>query len=117
MEEILVKLDAFLQWNFPPKVQGMVNVVLVLFGFAFVVGLIARLLIPGRWGHGAFAVLLIGLTGSCLGLLFITTWRKLEDFNPISPAGLIVSILSAVVALLLFHMTMILFPPRDHQDE
>ncbi len=117
MEEILTKVDSFLQWNFSTKTQETINVILIWLGFSIIVGLIARILVPGRVNRGPFATLIIGLTGSCLGPLLATTLREVENFNPIGPAGFIISILTAVVALYLFHFTMILFPPKDPEEK
>ncbi|MGI5831846.1 MAG: hypothetical protein ACOX6D_04850 [Thermoguttaceae bacterium] len=103
MEVFLSKLDVLLQLNFPPKMQNVVNVILLWVGFAYIVGLLTRLLVwGGEWRRGPFTVFLVGLTGSCTGFLALTTWRELDDFNPFSPAGLIVSVVASVVALFIY---------------
>lgn len=108
-------LERLLHWNLPPTAQGLVNVVLIWFGFALVTGLIARMIVPGRRGRGPWATLLVGLTGSCLGPLVTTTLLHLDDFNPIGFFGLLVSVAAAVVALLLFHLILLIFPPKTDQ--
>lgn len=109
-------LDQLLQWNLPPTGQSLVNVILIWLGFALVVGLIARTIVPGKKGRGAWATLLIGLTGSCLGPLLTTTFLKIEDFNPIGLFGFLVSVASAVIALLLFHLLLLIFPPKPKEE-
>ncbi|MBR2694343.1 MAG: hypothetical protein IKE69_09015 [Thermoguttaceae bacterium] len=103
MEAFLAKLDALLQYNLPTKIQELTNVVLIWIGFAFVVAMITRLLVwGGQWRRGAFTVFLVGLTGCCTGILGVTTWRKIENFNPFSPAGLVVSVVASVAALFIY---------------
>lgn len=116
MAEILAKLDTLLQWNFPEQIQGTVNVALIWCGFAFIVGLITRVLVPiGQWRRGAFTVFLVGLTGSCVGFLALSTLRKLDNFNPFSPAGLVISVVTAIAALFLYRMSMFFFT-RKRKD-
>ena len=110
MEAFLARLDAFLQWQFPENVQQWVNLVLLWFGFSFAVGLVARLVVPGKIARGGYSVILTGLTGSCVGLLVVSTWRNLKDFNPICPAGFVVGVVSSILILMLFHTTRFLFP-------
>lgn len=110
MEAFLAKLDALLQYNLPDRIQDLTNVVLLWTGFAYVVGMITRLLVwGGQWRRGPFTVFLVGLTGCCVGILGITTWRKLEGFNPISPAGLAVSVVAAIVAVFVYQFCAFFF--------
>lgn len=110
MEEILSKLDALLQLGFPANVQGTLNTSLLWIGFAYLIGLITSVLIPfGRWRQSPFSVLLVGLTGSCVGFLTISLWRNLDDFNPFSPAGFSISLVTSILALFLYRLTTLIF--------
>lgn len=109
-------LSQLLEWNLPENGQALLNVILIWLGFALLVGLAARAVVPGKRGRGAWATLLIGLTGSCLGPLLTTAFLKIDNFNPIGLFGFLVSVASAVVALLLFHLLMFLFPPKPKEE-
>ncbi len=68
--------------------------------FGLVVGLIARLLMPGRQRMGLLATMLLGMLGSFAGgfLTALITDRRVLDFNT---AGILGSIIGALVVLLL----------------
>jgi len=69
--------------------------------FGLVVGVIARFLIPGRDPMGWIATMVLGIIGSFVGG-FLAYLLKLGT-DPYSPAGWIMSILGAIVALLLYY--------------
>ena len=66
--------------------------------FGLVVGLLARLLVPGRDPMGWLATLLLGVVGSVVGGLIAYALRL--GTEPYAPAGWLLSIIGAVVALL-----------------
>jgi uncharacterized membrane protein YeaQ/YmgE (transglycosylase-associated protein family) len=81
-----------------------INEVLLWIGFGTVVGLLARLLMPGKDPAGAVATLAIGIGGvifGCGGLALILE----EKIRPVSPAGLFVATAGAF-AILGFHRLM-----------
>lgn len=112
-------LEKLLSWELPPTGQSFLNVVLIWIGFALLIGLTARTLIPGKRGRSAWMTFIIGLTGACLGPLLVTTFFPidLETFNPIGLFGFLVSVISAAVALILFHLTMLIFPPKPPKEK
>ena len=65
-----------------------------------VAGFIARALVPGRDSMGWVGTLLLGLAGSVVGGLLGNLFTSGDD--GFSPAGLIGSIIGAIVALLLW---------------
>lgn len=65
----------------------------------FVVGLLAKLLTPGRDPGGFFFTLLLGIAG---GLIAAILGRAVGWYQPGEPAGFIASILGAVVLLLIY---------------
>jgi uncharacterized membrane protein YeaQ/YmgE (transglycosylase-associated protein family) len=65
-----------------------------------VAGALARLLVPGRDPMGLLATLILGLIGSVIGGLVGNL--LVEGDQDFSPAGLIGSILGAVVALIAY---------------
>lgn len=68
-----------------------------------VAGALARLLVPGRDPMGLGGTLLLGLVGSLVGG-FLGDLLQRGD-QELSPAGLLGSIIGAIVALLLYRAT------------
>jgi uncharacterized membrane protein YeaQ/YmgE (transglycosylase-associated protein family) len=64
-----------------------------------VAGALARLLVPGRDPMGILGTLVLGLVGSLLGGLLGSVLVRGDGF---SPAGLLGSIIGAVIALLAY---------------
>jgi uncharacterized membrane protein YeaQ/YmgE (transglycosylase-associated protein family) len=71
---------------------------LVFLLFGFFVGLIARALLPGRQNLGLLMTTLLGAVGSFLGGL-LGNLISGEPLSRIHPAGLIGSILGAIILL------------------
>jgi uncharacterized membrane protein YeaQ/YmgE (transglycosylase-associated protein family) len=71
----------------------------VLFGL--VVGIIAKLLMPGRDPGGIFVTALLGIVGAVVGGFL---GRALGFYGPGEPAGFLMATLGAVVLLLLYRM-------------
>jgi len=63
------------------------------------VGIIAKLLTPGRDPGGCLLTTLLGLAGSLVGALI---GRTLGIYQPGQPAGIIASIIGAVLLLLAY---------------
>jgi uncharacterized membrane protein YeaQ/YmgE (transglycosylase-associated protein family) len=66
--------------------------------FGLIVGVIARLLVPGRDPMGWIATILLGIIGSVVGGLIAYALKLGTD--PYQPGGWILSIIGAVIALL-----------------
>jgi uncharacterized membrane protein YeaQ/YmgE (transglycosylase-associated protein family) len=71
----------------------------VLFGL--VVGIVAKLLMPGRDPGGFIVTALLGIVGSLLGGFL---GRSLGLYGPGEPAGFLMATLGAVVLLLGYRM-------------
>jgi uncharacterized membrane protein YeaQ/YmgE (transglycosylase-associated protein family) len=69
--------------------------------FGLIAGAIARLLVPGRDAMGWIATIALGIIGSFVGGLIAYGLRL--GTSPYEPAGWIMSILGAVVALLAYY--------------
>ena len=84
----------------------MVVFIIMLLIVGFIVGAIARLLMPGRDRLGIFGTILLGIVGS-----FVGGWvQNLVEFHSASvhnfhPVGIIGSIIGAWVLLLLLRLT------------
>ena len=73
---------------------------LILFGL--VVGVIAKLLMPGRDPGGFIITILLGIAGSIIG-----AWagRMLGFYGPNEGAGFFMALLGAILLLALYRMT------------
>jgi uncharacterized membrane protein YeaQ/YmgE (transglycosylase-associated protein family) len=69
--------------------------------FGFIVGLIARFIMPGRQGMGFIRTTLLGIAGSFVGGL-LAALIKGGNWRTPSPAGWIGAIIGAVVLLVLY---------------
>ncbi len=69
--------------------------------FGLVVGIIAKLVMPGRDPGGIIVTMLLGIVGAVLGGFL---GRTLGFYGPNQSAGWLMSILGAVVVLLLYRM-------------
>ncbi len=67
----------------------------------FVVGLLAKMLTPGRDPTGFFITAAIGIAGS---LLATFAGKALGMYNPGEPAGFIGSLVGAIVLLVIYHL-------------
>ena len=85
---------------------GMLEFIVVLIVIGLIVGLIARLLVPGRDNIGILATILLGIVGSFVGgfLQRLVEYHTLEVHHFYS-AGIIGSIIGAVVVLLILRVT------------
>lgn len=68
----------------------------------FVVGLIARALLPGADHMGMLATTVLGILGSIVGGLVARLFSKPPAGSKFHPAGFLMSILGAIVLLLLW---------------
>src|SRR5215469_18476230 len=71
----------------------------------FLVGGLARLIVPGRERGGCLTTILIGIGGSFVAF-FIGTFafeHNFESKNPLQPAGFISSLLGAILILVIYH--------------
>lgn len=82
--------------------QIWVNLLLLWIGFGIVVGLIAQSVLPAGEPRGVFGVLVIGVAGSCIGPMIVSQLWKSGSFNPISPLGLAVSVLTSLILFIIY---------------
>jgi len=77
--------------------------VIVLFIFGLIAGAIARLLVPGRDPMGLFGTAVLGIVGSLVGgFLGYVLFHKDANQGALQPAGLVGSVIGAVIALLVW---------------
>ena len=67
----------------------------------FIVGLLAKMLTPGRDPGGFFITAIIGIVGS---LLATYGGQALGLYNPGEPAGFIGSVIGAIILLAIYHL-------------
>lgn len=76
--------------------------VLLFLLFGLVIGFIARALMPGRQDMGWFATGCVGVLGSLLGGLVTSLFTRSDDITGLHPAGVIGSIIGALVVLAIY---------------
>ena len=69
--------------------------------FGLVIGIIAKLLMPGRDPGGFIVTILLGIAGALLGGFI---GRAMGFYGPNESAGWLISILGAVILLALYRM-------------
>ena len=70
----------------------------------FVVGLIARAVLPGADPMGFIATTVVGIVGSVIGGFIGTLIKKPEPGAKFHPAGFLLSIVGAVILLLVLRV-------------
>jgi uncharacterized membrane protein YeaQ/YmgE (transglycosylase-associated protein family) len=70
----------------------------------FVVGLLARALLPGSDRMGFIATICLGIVGSVIGGLIGRAVKKPEPGATFHPAGFVMSLIGAVVVLFVWRM-------------
>jgi len=68
----------------------------------FVIGLIARVVVPGAQHMGFFATAILGILGSLVGGLLGRLISKPKEGSAFHPAGFFMSILGAIVLLVIW---------------
>jgi len=70
------------------------------------VAILVRCLLPGREPSGMISMILIGVVGTCVGPLIVSTVWRIENFNPISPVGFLASFVCSFLCLLFYQVGM-----------
>ena len=68
----------------------------------FIVGLIARAIMPGAQHLGFIMTTVLGIAGSIVGGLIARLFSKAEPGSAFHPAGLIMSIIGAIILLFIW---------------
>ena len=80
----------------------MVVFIIVLLVVGFIVGAIARLLMPGRDPMGFFATILLGLAGALLGFFIFTGLLGIGDNDVFDLGGLVGAVIGVMILLGLY---------------
>ena len=68
----------------------------------FIVGLVARAIMPGAQHLGFIMTTILGIAGSIVGGLIARLFSRPEPGSSFHPAGLIMSIIGAIILLFLW---------------
>ncbi len=70
--------------------------------FGLVVGVVAKLLTPGRDPGGFIVTILLGIAGA-----FVGGWvgRAIGWYQPGDPVGFLMAVLGAIIILAIYHLT------------
>lgn len=77
-----------------------------MFIIGIVIGAIARFVLPGAHPMGLIMTGILGLVGSYVGGFIARIFSKPREGAPVHPAGIILSIIGAVVVLFLWDRLM-----------
>ena len=81
----------------------MIGLIISLIVVGLIAGAVARILVPGRQDIGIAATILLGIVGSFIGgFLGYAIFHKDASDGFFQPAGLVGSIIGAVIALLIY---------------
>ena len=80
------------------------------------VGVIARLLLPGRRRLGLMLTIVLGIVGSLLGGVIATRWLDIADGNNFDFGSFLIAVLTSVVLLALVERIDRLLPDRRRGD-
>ncbi|MEP6598153.1 MAG: GlsB/YeaQ/YmgE family stress response membrane protein [Actinomycetota bacterium] len=81
----------------------MFGFIIALIIIGLIAGAVARLLVPGRDPMGVPGTILLGIVGSFIGgFLGYVIFHKDANEGALQPAGIIGSIIGAVIALLVY---------------
>ena len=72
----------------------------------FVIGLIARAILPGAQHLGFIVTTLVGVGGSIVGGLLARTFSKPAEGSTFHPAGFLLSVVGAIIVLLILTKVM-----------
>ena len=81
-----------------------IGAILMWIVFGLIVGIIAKLLMPGRDPGGFVVTMLIGIVGSFIG--GVLSYALLGARDPYAPSGWIMSIIGAIILLFLYRTLM-----------
>jgi len=98
-----------------PIAQHWVNVVLIWVGLGAVAGLLAKAILPVREPSGPVSTMLLGITGSMIGLLALSWIFNGRQLNPISPLGLLAATAGAFALLMLYSLFYAFFFKGEQQ--
>jgi uncharacterized membrane protein YeaQ/YmgE (transglycosylase-associated protein family) len=81
----------------------MLGLIVWLIIVGLIAGALARLLVPGRDPIGVVGTIVLGVVGSFIGgFLGYVLFHKDADSGALQPAGIIGSVIGAVIALLIY---------------
>ena len=90
--------------QFPDPIGLWVNDLFVWVGFGTVVGLLAKLIMPGRDPGGALTTIAMGIGGTIIGSGTCSLLMNGQRITPVSPAGLLVATMGAFTLLFFYRL-------------
>ncbi len=103
-----------LDLSLSPAAQHWICVVLIWVGFGTLAGLLASAIFPWRRPAGPFWAVVVGITGTTLGLVGLNWLFPGRELNPISPIGFLAATIGALVLLIFHRICLAVFGKREN---
>jgi uncharacterized membrane protein YeaQ/YmgE (transglycosylase-associated protein family) len=100
-----------------PAAQHWVLIVLVWTGFGTLAGLLATIVFPMQKPTGPFWTIVLGITGTTVGLLGLEWLFPVKELNPISPVGFLAAAVGALALLVLYRISRAMSDKRDDAEK
>jgi uncharacterized membrane protein YeaQ/YmgE (transglycosylase-associated protein family) len=80
------------------------------------VGVIARLLLPGRQRLGIFLTMVLGICGSLVGGFVATEWLDIADTDEFDFGSFLIAVLASVLLLAVVDRVSRMLPDRERDE-
>jgi uncharacterized membrane protein YeaQ/YmgE (transglycosylase-associated protein family) len=80
------------------------------------VGVIARLLLPGRHRLGIVLTIVLGIVGSLVGGLVATQWLDIADTDEFDLGSFLIAVGTSVILLAIYERVDRMLPDRTRED-
>ena len=97
-------MENFLRLEFIAPVAHLLRMLFLWSGYAILVGLFVGLAARSSRCASPFVIFGLGMVGVTVGACVGRTIFQIDNFDPISPAGITFSIISAFLALIAFYV-------------
>ena len=91
-----------IEFELSQEAQHWLNAVLIWIGFGTLAGLLALVVLPVRRPTGPVSALLLGVSGSMVGLCGLSLAVGEQGLNPIGPIGFLAATAGAFLLLVLY---------------
>ena len=110
-------LENLLTVEFSEAARRWTTVLFFWSGYAAWIGLLARTFFRARDFRSPWNAFCLGLVGVTLGSLVMSSFVRDARFDPVSPSGIVGSLLFSILAMVAYYVFSFLFPKREDAEE